>query len=150
MSGSQTDCFGCRKQRGEIAVPGGWIFEDELVVASHAYRPDRGEEPYLGHLIVETKRHAPQFADLTEEEARGVGELVARLGRALREHEGAEHVYVVFWGDGTPHFHIHVLPRYPGTPRDFWNPVRVDEAPNAKHGSFDDAAAVAERIREAI
>jgi diadenosine tetraphosphate (Ap4A) HIT family hydrolase len=131
-------------------VPGGWIHEDALVVASHAYNPDRGEKPYLGHLIVETRRHASQFSDLTEEEAQAVGALVSRLARILRDAEGAEHVYVVFWGDGTPHFHIHLLPRYPGTPRDFWNPVRVDEAPNAKHGGFEDAAVVAGRVRERL
>lgn len=86
----ETDCFGCRKQRGEEPVPGGWIYENDLVCASHAFRPERISEPYLGHLLVETRRHAPQCADLTSDEAQTVGVLVSSLARVLREAEGAE------------------------------------------------------------
>ncbi|MGB2953575.1 MAG: hypothetical protein WBB74_09330 [Gaiellaceae bacterium] len=76
----ETDCFGCRKQRGEEPVPGGWIYENDLVCASHAFRPERISEPYLGHLLVETRRHAPQCADLTSDEAQTVGRARLKLG----------------------------------------------------------------------
>ena len=75
---------------------------------------------------------------------------IARVSRAIRESEGAEHVYLLVIGHHTPHLHVHLVPRYPGTPKEFWDPSRVDEAPGAKHGGIDEAAAVAARIRAAL
>ena len=144
------DCFICRKHRGEELAPGGPIYENELVWASHAYHPERGSEPYLGHVLVEPKRHALGFPDLTDEEAAAMGVGVTRVTRAIRESEGAEHVYVAVLGHHTPHLHVHLIPRYPGTPREFWDPFKVDEAPDAKHGGPEEAAAVADRVRAAI
>jgi histidine triad (HIT) family protein len=43
-----------------------------------------------------------------------------RASRALREAAGAEHVYAQVIGDRVPHLHVHLLPRYPGTPEDYW------------------------------
>jgi diadenosine tetraphosphate (Ap4A) HIT family hydrolase len=146
----QTDCFICRKHRGEELVPGGPILDEELVYASHAYHPERNPEPYLGYVVVESKRHAAAFADLSDAEAAAVGVAIARVSRAVRESEGAEHVYVLVIGHHTPHLHVHLVPRYPGTPQEFWGPYRVDEAPAAKHGGQDEAAAVAARIRAAL
>jgi diadenosine tetraphosphate (Ap4A) HIT family hydrolase len=144
---SETDCFICRKHRGDEPAPGGPIYEDELVFASHGYHPERNPEPYLGHVVVEPKRHAPGLADLTNDEAAAVGVAVTRLARALIVSEGAEHVYSAVVGHHTPHLHVHLIPRYPGTPREYWDPFRVDEWPEAKHGGPDIAAEVAERIR---
>jgi diadenosine tetraphosphate (Ap4A) HIT family hydrolase len=36
--------------------------------------------------------------------------------RAQREALGAEHVYAFAIGDGLRHFHLHLVPRFPGTP----------------------------------
>lgn len=145
--GSQTDCYICRKHRGEQLVPGGPIFEDELVFASHGYHPEREPEPYPGHLLVEPKRHAPGVADLTDEEAAAVGVATTRLARALIASEGVEHVYTAVIGHHTPHLHVHLIPRYPGTPDEYRDPFHVDEWPGAPQGGVDDAAAVAERVR---
>jgi histidine triad (HIT) family protein len=144
------DCFVCRQHRGEELVPGGSIYEDDLVYVGHAYHPERNPEPYLGHVLVEPKRHAFGFADLTEEEAAAVGVTITRVSRAVRESEGAEHVYLAVVGHHSPHLHVHLVPRYPGTPREYWDPFRIDEWPDAKHGGPDEAAAVAERIRAAL
>ena len=147
---TQTDCFICRKHRGEELAPGGPILDDDLVWSSHGYHPERNRKPYLGHIVVESKRHAPAFADLTDEEAAAVGIAIARVSRAIRASEGAEHIYLVVMGHHTPHLHVHLIPRYPGTPKEFWDPFRVDEAPGARHGDQDEAAAVARRVRTAL
>ena len=147
---SQTDCFICRKHRGEEPAPGGAILDEELVWASHGFHPERNPEPYLGYLVVEPKRHAAGFYDLTDDEAAAVGVAIARVSRALREAQGAEHVYLVVVGHHTPHLHVHLIPRYPGTPREFWDPMRIDEWPEARHGGPDDAAEVAARVRAAL
>jgi len=144
---AQTDCFICRKHRGEELAPGGPIHEDDLVWASHGYHPERNPEPYLGHVMVEPKRHALGFAGLTEEEAAAVGIGIRRVSGAIRDGVGAEHVYVAVVGHHTPHLHVHLIPRYPGTPQEFWDPFKVDEWPEAKHGGPEEAAAAVERIR---
>lgn len=139
-------CYICRKQRGAEPIPGGAIYEDELVYASHAQiRPGRAEA-YLGYLMAEPKRHAPALFDLTDAEAEALGLLVVRLARALRRSEGAEHVYSFVIGDRVPHVHIHVVPRYPGAPPEFWG-VRVDEWPGAPHGGEPEIAALVARLK---
>lgn len=75
-------------------------------------------------------RHAPGLGDLTDDEAASVGRLVSRVARALREVAGAEHVYSFVFGDGVPHLHVVLAPRYPGTPGEYWG-VRLTEWPEA-------------------
>jgi len=143
------DCFVCRKHRDRGSLmPGGPIVEDHLVLVSHIVTPDvlgrDGTTAYLGHLFVEPRRHAPGLADLTEAEARSVGLWCTRSSQALRDVAGAEHVYAAVIGDGVPHLHIHLLPRFPGTPREYWW-MRVDEWPQAARGT---AAEVEELVRK--
>jgi histidine triad (HIT) family protein len=73
---TERDCLVCRKQAGELPTPGGPIYADELVYASHVFDlAGSAKDSYLGHLVVEPRRHAPGLADLTAEEA---GAVVAR------------------------------------------------------------------------
>jgi histidine triad (HIT) family protein len=139
------DCFICRKHRGEIVIPGGAIYEDDLLYAGHVGMQE-GQAAYLGYIIVETKRHAPDLADLTDVESQAVGLLVAHISRALRDSEKAEHIYAFVIGDGVPHFHLHVIPRYPGAPREYWG-VHADEWPGAPHGGPQEIIAVCTRLR---
>jgi diadenosine tetraphosphate (Ap4A) HIT family hydrolase len=134
---AQVPCFVCRKhrERGSL-LPGGPVGEDELVVVSHLSpaAPGRAGGPvYLGHLLVEPRRHAPGLADLTDAEAERAGWWCTTASRALRDVAGAEHVYAAVIGDGMPHLHVHLIPRYPGTPREYWWD-RVDDWPDAQRG----------------
>ena len=141
------DCFACRKLRGELPPPGGPLYEDDLVYASHVFDVQgRGDPIYLGQLLVETKRHAPWVADLTPEEAAAVGRVLPPLARALVDGLGADWVYTATIGHGVPHFHLHLFPRYPGTPSELrW--YEVDEWEGAPHGGADEIAATVDRIR---
>ncbi len=140
------DCFICRKHRGEVSLPGGAIYEDDLVYVGHAQIREGQTTAYLGYLMVEPQRHAPRLFDLTDDEAQVLGLWVARLSRALRDREHAEHVYAFVIGDGVLHVHVHVVARYPNAPREYWG-VHVDEWPEAPHGGPDDIAALCERVR---
>ncbi len=144
----QTDCFICRKHLGEIEVPGGPIYEDDLLYAAHIGYPQSQEEQaiYLGYLMVEPKRHIPGLADLTDVEAQAIGLLVTRLSRALKASVEAEHIYEFVLGHHVPHLHIHVVPRYPGAPHEYWG-IHVDEWPDAPHGSTKEIAALTARLR---
>ena len=144
------DCFVCRKhrERGSL-IPGGPVGEDELVVVSHITPYARGNASpvYLGHLFVEPLRHAPGLADLTDAEARAIGWWCMRASRALIAVAGALHVYAAVFGDAVPHLHVHLLPRYPGTPREFWS-IRVNEWPDARRGLDPEIAVLVNDLRE--
>lgn len=131
------ECFVCCKHRDRGSLlPGGPVGEDDLIMVSHLSpdAPGRSGRPvYLGYLFVEPRRHAPGMADLTDAEARAAGWWCTQASRALREVAGAEHVYAAVIGDGVPHLHVHLIPRYPGTPREYWWD-RVDEWPDARRG----------------
>jgi hypothetical protein len=43
---SMDDCLICRKHRGEISIPGGVVYEDDLVVASHSLIAEGEAESY--------------------------------------------------------------------------------------------------------
>lgn len=144
----RADCFVCRKHRGEERVPGGPIYEDDLVYASHKSPPPDGRA-YLGWCFVEPRRHAPGLADLTDAEAQAIGWLVARLSRALKAELNAEHVYAFVIGDRVPHLHVHLIPRYPDAPTEYWG-VRVDEWPEAPKGDEAEIAALVARLRTRI
>jgi diadenosine tetraphosphate (Ap4A) HIT family hydrolase len=53
------------------------------------------------------------------------------VARLLQQTLGAAHVYLYVIGDEVPHLHVHLVPRYPGTPREYWGPAvtRWPEAP---------------------
>ena len=107
-------------------MPGGPVAEDDL--------------------FVEPRRHAPGLADLTDAEAQAIGLWCTQASRALREAAGAEHVYAAVIGDGVPHLHVHLLPRFPGTPREYWW-SRVDEWPQARRGGTADIEALVSGLR---
>jgi diadenosine tetraphosphate (Ap4A) HIT family hydrolase len=142
---SQADCFVCRKHRGEEPVVGGPIYQDELVLASHAAVPAEGRA-YLGWCFVEPRRHVGALGDLSDAEAGAVGRLVARLSRALQAELQAEHVYAFVLGDRVPHLHVHLIVRHPGAPREYWG-THVDEWPDAPRGDGAEVAALVARLR---
>lgn len=126
------DCFICRKhQDGPV---GGFVAEDELIVVTHVVpEPDRA---YLGHLVVEPRRHVAGLADLIADEAAALGHW-ATLGAKALKGAGAEHVYSAVIGHQVDHLHLHLIPRYPNTPREYWW-LRLDEWPDAPMGTAAD------------
>src|SRR3954447_9060389 len=147
-----SDCFVCGKHLDMESVPGGELISDEHVVVSHLplITPQgNADSVYLGHLVVEPRRHMRELGDLTPDEAASLGRLSARASAALTESEGAEHVYAAVIGHGAEHLHLHLLPRYPGTPREFWW-VRVDDWPDAPRGDAAEVDALAGRLRRVL
>lgn len=118
-----------------MAIPGGFLAADQSVVGFHVPPLDEigNPRPYLGHLLVVTRRHVAKLGDLNDDESSSVGRTAARLARALTEQGGAEWVYSAVIGTGVPHFHLHLLPRYPATPREVpWH--AIDEWDGGPHG----------------
>jgi diadenosine tetraphosphate (Ap4A) HIT family hydrolase len=128
-TGEGATCFICDKHALGDAAQGGILYADDLLFAGHVHATEQ-QSAYRGWLVVEPRRHAPDFGDLTDEEASGLGVLANRLARVLKESLGAEHVYAFVFGDNFPHLHVHLVPRYPNTPREYWG-LRLRDWPNA-------------------
>lgn len=67
-----------------------------------------------GFAYLEPKRHIGFVTDLDGDEARTFGAVLATSTRALKAATGADIVYVYIFGDGVPHFHVHLAPHCPG------------------------------------
>ena len=143
---TSNECFVCCKHRGEVNIPGGVIYENDLIFISHAQLWGDETEHYLGHVFVEPKRHIAEVADLTDGEAQAIGLYTTRVANALLHTESMKHIYIFVIGDGVPHVHYHVIGRYPGTPREYWG-SKVDDWPDAPKGNEAEIAQVADRIR---
>ena len=141
-------CFVCRKHGALGSWPGGALLADEHVVVAHrapGTSLDPGPTVYLGHLLVEPRRHVAELGALSGEEAASLGTLAARAAASLTA-AGAEHVYAAVIGHGVDHLHLHLIARHPGTPRDYWW-TAVDEWPDAPRGDADAVAAFVARLR---
>lgn len=141
------DCEFCAWRAGLATAPGGAIYEDDLLLARHAY-DGAGATTYLGALVLQPKRHAT-LAALTDDEARAMGWLAARLGRALADCTGAEKVYAYAFGEAYDHLHMFVVARYPGAPPEYVR-LRAQEWPGASRGDERAIAALVERLRTSI
>ena len=138
-----TACPICEKHRGEGPLVAPVLHRDSLVVASHA--PVLEQDAYLGYIYIETCRHAAGLHDLTNAEAARLGVVVTALARAVMEETDAEVVYSWVYNH-TPHHHVHVVPRHPDTPSEYWLNAVV-EWPDAPRGDSETVEALSERIR---
>ena len=146
---TETDCLICQELAGAIDLPGGFLAKDELVAAFHIPPQEAGGTHYLGHLLVVPRRHVDQLPDLTRAEAAAVMDAAQRLATALRLVRNPARIHLAVVGLGVPHFHLHVFPRYPGTPDDLdW--MSADEWEGAPRGDAVEIAGLVDRLRAAI
>lgn len=138
-------CVVCDEVAGSVPVPGGFLHDDESSVGFHAPPAPGNQSPYLGHLMVVPRRHVASWSGLDDGEAAAVSAGIRDL-TGLLESAGAERVYVAVIGTHVNHLHVHLLPRWPGTPREVpWH--SVDEWKGARHGDADAVAATVARLR---
>ena len=143
------DCLVCQELAGEVDLPGGLIAEDELAAAFHIPPREGQATHYLGHMLVVPRRHVDHLADLTADEAAAVMSLAHRLSRALRSARSPERIHLAVVGLGVAHFHLHVFPRYPGTPAEVdWQ--SAGEWEGAPHGDATAIAALVNELRAAL
>lgn len=141
------ECEFCAWRERLAEAPGGAIYEDDLMLARHAY-DGADEASYLGALVLQPKRHAT-LAELTGDEARAMGWLATRLGRALANCASAEKVYAYAFGEAYDHLHMFVVARYPGAPAEYVR-LRVQEWPGAPRGDAKAIASLVQCLRVAI
>ena len=111
------------------------MIANDHVIAFHCPPMPQALEPYLGYLFVTSRRHAPSFAELDLDEAAAMGRAISKLSAALKG-EGAEPVYLAGIGHAVPHLHVHLIPRWPETPKEIsW--IKVDEWEGARRGNAE-------------
>ena len=72
-------------------------------------------------LIVQTRRHVADLADLRPEEATAFGLLLPAVVAAMTAATGAERVYVLYLNETTPrHVHLRLVPRFRDDPESSW------------------------------
>lgn len=139
------NCFICNKHQGTIITSGATIYEDDYVYVGHI--DNNGKPDYLGHIMIDLKRHVPTLAEMNPEEAKAFGVIMARLSKALKEIEKAEHVYALVSGNSVPHLYMHLVGRYPNTPEQYWGPFAVYDSPNARMGENSEVTELCNRIK---
>ncbi|MFD1320581.1 HIT family protein [Micromonospora sonneratiae] len=95
------------------------IAVDEHWRVAHAF-----ETALPGWLVLVPRRHVHTIAELTDDEAAGLGRWQVRLSRALHEVTGCAKTYVVQFAEaeGFAHVHFHVIPRMSDLPRELRGP----------------------------
>ena len=105
------ECIFCQILKGE--APASLTYEDDTIVAFMDIQPITH-----GHMLVVPRKHAVLMADMDETVAMRSFRIARELAALVRRTLGARGVNL-FVADGevafqdVPHFHVHVIPRYP-------------------------------------
>jgi len=150
MTTDNPTCRTCAIIRGdEPGGPGGLIYGDQYWGVEHAIEPI----PMVGWLVLRPWRHVEAFADLTPEEATSFGPAVHRITKAMEEVLHPAKIYLSLYAEATgfAHLHVHLIPRFPDTPKDRRGPhifAYLSEAGHTRRNGGDpiQAAAVAREI----
>ncbi len=105
-------CLACDVVHGRRTLPAGVLLRE----GGFALHVLADPSPLRGWLVLTSERHARAWYDLEAGELAALGPLAARIMAAQRAALGAEHVYAFAIGDVLRHFHLHLVPRYAGTP----------------------------------
>lgn len=68
--------------------------------------------PLVGWSFLCSVRHVQGAADLDDAEAAELGPALRAASRAVRELTGCDRVYAIAFGQGAPHLHVHLIPRF--------------------------------------
>ncbi len=100
-------CMACDVLTGKRQAPGGVIYEDDYWRVEHSLNPVL----LLGFLIIKTKRHCEQLAELTPEEAAALGPIIHNTCLVLSQILQPDKVYVCSFGEAVKHIHFYIIPR---------------------------------------
>jgi histidine triad (HIT) family protein len=133
-------CVFCDIVRG--TSPASLVYQDDTVIAIMDIQPIT-----QGHMLVVPREHAVLMTDLNEPAAMRTFKIARRLAAVARHTLGASGInLIVMDGEAAyqdvPHFHIHVIPRYP---RDGFGLTFPDSYENAPARAQLDAIAAALR-----
>ena len=137
------ECVFCQIIRGES--PASFTYQDDTVVAFMDVQPIT-----QGHMLVVPREHAVLMTDINETAAMRTFRVARGLAAVARQTLGASGVnLLVMDGEAAyqdvPHFHVHVIPRYPKDGFGFTFPGTYEHPP--ARAQLD---AVAQHLRAGI
>jgi diadenosine tetraphosphate (Ap4A) HIT family hydrolase len=100
----------------------------------------------IGRVIIAYKEHKTEIFQLGEEERNGFFKDVSRCAQAIYTIYAPDKINYAIFGDGAPHFHVHLVPKYKG--RDFWGGPFADNP--VKNLSDDEYSEIIARIKAEI
>ena len=132
-------CEVCAVVRGETSSGDPRIYESPTSSALLVSR-----DIQRGYVIVSCRRHVVEPFELPDAEAAAYRADILRVGRALHEHYGPKKLNYETWGNGQPHLHTHIVPRYevdphPGGGFPFWEVRDPPPIPQEQLASDADA-----------
>ena len=98
-----TDPVGCRSH--EIGRGALWLLR---------HHPDPA--PLAGWLLLDARRHLGGPLAFTDLEAAAWGTAVRHASQLVQTLTGCERVYAIAFGEGAPHLHLHLIPRFAADP----------------------------------
>jgi diadenosine tetraphosphate (Ap4A) HIT family hydrolase len=133
-----------KPQRLVIVVSERWIVRHHLLPA-----------PLVGWCQLVSRRHVQGPASLDDEEAAEFGPALREVSRVIERWRGVLRVYAIAFGEGAPHLHAHLVPRYESRPEtaawgiaDVYRDVAADRLPAAEPSEV--ARAIEELRRELL
>ncbi len=109
------------------------------------HHPDAS--PLAGWLLLDARRHLGGPLAFSDQEAASWGVAVRHASQLVQRLTGCERVYAIAFGEGAPHLHLHLIPRFASDPAsaawsvaDLYRAVVAGECP----------AAEPERVRELV
>jgi diadenosine tetraphosphate (Ap4A) HIT family hydrolase len=139
----RSDCFICKVQDALEGEPVGAIFEGKHFVVEHAPL----NLSRAGTVIVESRRHLLDFAEMTPAESEELGSVLKRLVPAVKATTGAHRVYFLALMERAPHFHLWLVPKKKGGAL---KGVAYLARPAAAPASRRAAEAISEKIRKRL
>lgn len=67
---------------------------------------------HKGRVVLALKTHREELFQLTDEERQGFFADAARVSQAVKELFNPNKINYGVFGDGVPHFHMHMVPKY--------------------------------------
>jgi len=137
-----SDCIFCEILKGNS--PASYTYQDDTVVAFMDVQPIT-----QGHMLVVPRAHAVLMSEVEDSVAMRSFRVARHLGSVVRKTLGAAGVNL-FVADGeaafqdVPHFHVHVIPRYPNDGFGLTFPAKYSQPP-----SRAELETIAEAIRAA-
>ena len=72
--------------------------------------------PLAGWLLLDARRHLAGPLGFTDQEAASWGLAVRAASQLVQRLSGCDRVYAIAFGEGAPHLHLHLIPRFAAEP----------------------------------
>lgn len=139
-------CPICRLH-GDPAAMSAWeIARSDLWLLRH--HPDPA--PLAGWLLLDARRHCAGALAFSDREASGWGGAVREASLLVQRLTGCERVYAIAFGEGAPHLHLHLIPRFAADPASAaWSVADLYRAVQAGERAPAEPARVQELVERA-